>query len=98
MDSETEAEAGYQEAQKRPLFQRATEMIPREVVDARSKDYECYNHIKRACNIPKRERHLPYCAVCYCAMSYGSEFYERRAMLTTDEVFAMNGWQKEKIL
>jgi hypothetical protein len=96
-----EAEEAYNERQNqpllRPMFTKAKELIPREVVEARTRDYQCYN-IKRGCIIPKRERHLPYCAVCYCYMSLGEEFRERKRLLTTDEVFAMNDWQKEKIL
>lgn len=96
-----EAEDAYNKRQNEPLlkpgFTNAKAMIPKEEIDARTKDYQCYNYKKRGCTIPKRERHLPYCAICYCLMSYGQEYFDRRKLLTTDEVFGMNDWQKEKM-
>lgn len=78
-------------------FTSAKELIPKAEVDARTKDFQCYNVEKRGCKIPKRARHLPYCSVCYCLMSYGQEYFDRRKAITTDEVFATNDWQRTEL-
>lgn len=81
--------------EERPLFQRASAIVPMEQLREHFENLKCGNYHFKGCNIPKDYPNLYYCRVCMAVMALGTDFSADDKKITDTMINQMLPWQHQ---